>query len=173
MRTCARRVVVAVVALAGCVAPPSFPPPPDGVLRIAVAQPANRTGDELVVDGPGLLQRLFKRDVVTVPDLLAEDLRTGLTRQGFRVVEPGADAPLLRTDILRWQPYAADYESVTVDLTVSLVEQEGGRELWKATRSDWVVPTISAGSRHEAMIAASAAIADALLEGWHPAAGTP
>lgn len=160
-----------VTALLGCTRPPSFPSPPGGLQRIAVEQPANRTCSDLVVDGPGLLQRALGQEVATVPDLLAEDLRTALTQQGFRVATPGTDdVPVLRTEILRWQHYAADYETVTVDVMASLVEPGGGRELWKASRADWVVPTYGAGSRREAAMAASAAIADALLEGWHPAA---
>ena len=170
MRARVWHVVVMVATLAGCARPPSFPPPPEGVKRIAVEQPTNRTGEDLVVYGPGLLQRVLKQQIETVPDILAEDLRTALTRQGFRVADPGGDAPVLRTEILRWQHYPADYETVTVDVAASLVEADSGRELWKAERSDWVVPTTSAGARHEASIAASAAIAEALVGGWQPAA---
>ena len=163
--------LVLATTLLGCSRPPSLPPPPGGVRRIAVEPPANRTGSDLVVDGPGLLQRVLKQDVATVPDLLAEDLRTALTRQGFRVVTPGTkDVPVLRTEILRWQPYAADYDTVTVGLVASLLEPGSGRELWKASRPDWVVATYGAGSRREATMAASAAIAEALVEGWQPAA---
>jgi len=164
-------VLVVVAALVGCTGSlPPLPPAPSGVNRIAVEQPANRTGGDLVVDGPGLLQRVLRQETSTVPDLLAEDLRSVLTQQGFRVISGNPDdVPLLRTDIFRWQHYSADYSIVTVDLVASVVEPGSGRELWKAARSNWTVPTSAAGSRREASMAASSAIAEALLEGWLPA----
>jgi len=168
-----RHVLAALVvaALPGCAHPPApFPPAPSGVRYVAVEQPVNRTGRDLVVDGPGLLQRVLKQDTATVPDLLAEDLRKVLTQQGFRTPTPGMESvPVLRTEIGRWEHYAANYETVTVDVVVALVEPGSGHELWKAARSGWVVSTYGAGSRREASIAASTAVAEALLEGWQPA----
>lgn len=160
-----------IAALASCARPPApLPPAPSGVRYIAVAQPVNRTGDALVVDGPGLLQRVLKQDTVTVPDLLAEDLRKVLMQQGFSTPAPGMEgAPVLRTEIGRWEHYTATYETVTVDVVATLLEPVSGRELWKATRSDWVVSTYNAGSRRDASMLASTAIAEALLEGWQPA----
>ena len=165
MRARRLRGLVLIAMLLGCSTGPSFPPPPGGLKRIAVEKPANRTGDDLVVYGPGLLQRLLKLDTATVPDVLAEDLRTALSRQGFRLAQQGDDVPVLKTEILRWEPYAANYETVTVDLVASLVEP-GGREVWRASPKGWVVSTNDAYSRHEASIVAAETIADALLEGW-------
>ena len=168
-----RRAVAAlgIAALAGCARPPApFPPPPSGVRYIAVELPVNRTGDALVVDGPGLLQRVLKQDTVTVPDLLAEDLRKVLMQQGFSTPAPGTEgAPVLRTEIGRWEHYTATYETVTVDVVATLVEPASGRELWRAARSGWVVATYDASSRRDSSLLASAAIAEALLEGWQPA----
>jgi hypothetical protein len=159
-----------IAALASCARSPApFPPAPSGVRYIAVEQPVNRTGDALVVDGPGLLQRVLKQDTVAVPDLLAEDLRKVLMQQGFSTPTSGTDAPVLRTEIGRWEHYTATYETVTVDVVATLVEPASGRELWKAARSGWIVPTYNAGSRRDASMAASTAIAEALLEGWQPA----
>jgi len=171
MTICRALAALAIVALAGCAhAPAPLPAPPSGVRYVAVEQPVNRTGHELVVDGPGLLQRVLKEDTVTVPDLLAEDLRKALMQQGFRTPTPGMeDTPVLRTEIGRWEHYTANYETVTVDVVASLVEPASGRELWKAARSGWVVPTYDAASRRDASMAASTAIAEALLEGWQPA----
>ena len=162
-----------IAALASCAhAPAPLPPPPSGVRYVAVEEPVNRTGEDLVVDGPGLLQRVLRQETATVPDLLAEDLRNVLMQQGFRTPTPGMEgAPVLRTEIGRWQHYTANYETVTVDLAAVLVEPGTGRELWKVTRSGWVVSTSDAGSRRDASIAASTAIAEALLEGWEPAGG--
>jgi hypothetical protein len=160
--------LVLIATLVGCSTGPSFPSPPGGMKRIAVEKPANRTGDELIVYGPGLLQRLLKLDTATVPDVLAEDLRTTLSRQGFRLADPDQDVPVLKTEILRWEPYAANYETVTVDLVATLVEP-GGRELWRAAPTGWVVSTNDAYSRHEASIVAAETVAEALLQGWKPA----
>lgn len=157
--------LVLIATLLGCSTGPSFPPPPGGMKRIAVEKPVNSTGDELVVYGPGLLQRLLKLDTATVPDVLAEDLRTALSRKGFRLADPAGDVPVLKTEILRWQPYTANYETVTVDLVASLVEPDG-REAWRVAPTGWVVPTNEAPSRHEASIAAAENIADVLLDGW-------
>ena len=121
----ARRLLglVLIATLAGCSVPPSFPPPPGGLKRIAVEKPVNKSNDDLVVYGPGLLQRLLKLDTASVPDVLAEDYRITLTRQGFRLAEPSEGVPVLKTEIFRWQPYSANYETVTVDLGTALASQ--------------------------------------------------
>jgi hypothetical protein len=164
--------VLVLATLAGCSHPPApLPPAPSGVRRLAVEKPVNRTQDDLIVYGPGILQRILKDDIVTVPDLLAEDLQKVLTRQGFRVAAPGTeDVPVLRTEIGRWEHYAASYNTVTVDVVASLVDPASGRELWRAARSGWVVPTYDAESRRDACLEASTAVAEALLEGWEPGA---
>ena len=159
-----------VATLVGCSVPPSFPPPPAGLKRIAVEKPVNRSNDDLVVYGPGLLQRLLKLDTATVPDVLAENFRTTLSRQGFRLAQPGDGAPVLKTEIYRWQPYSANYESVTVDLVATLTDPTSGRELWKASPRGWIVSTNDAYSRHEASIVAASEVAETLLKGWAPPA---
>ena len=159
-----------VATLVGCSVPPSFPPPPGGLKRIAVEKPVNRSNDDLVVYGPGLLQRLLKMDTASVPDVLAEDYRITLIRQGFRLAEPGEGVPVLKTEIFRWQPYSANYETVTVDLVATLVDPTSGRELWKASPRGWIIPTNDAYSRHEASIVAASEVAEALLKGWAPSA---
>ena len=135
-----------------------------------VEQPANRTGGDLVVDGTGLLARLVDAKPSTVPDLLAADLSSQLEKQGFRLAKGKADdAPVLRTEIRRWEPYSADYSTVTVDIDAALVEPGSGRELWSATRTGWMVRTSDARSRPDSFMIASATIAEALLAGWEPA----
>jgi hypothetical protein len=168
----ARRLLglLSIAILAGCAVPPSFPPPPEGLKRIAVEKPVNRSNDDLVVYGPGLLQRLLRMDTASVPDVLAEDLRITLTRQGFRIAGPGEGAPMLKTEIFRWQPYSANYETVTVDLVATLVDPTSGREVWRASPRGWIIPTNDAHSRHEASIVAAAEVAAALLRGWTPSA---
>ena len=117
--------------------------------RVAVEQPVNRTGDDLVVDRPGLVAaapRGGERDGARPP---RRGPRNALGHQGFRLAEPAGDAPVLRTEISRWQHYAADYDTVTVDVMASLVDPASGRELWSAARPGWVVATYDAGSRRD------------------------
>ena len=161
--------------------PPAVAPGPRGIERIAVQQPVNRTGRPLMVDEPGLLGKVLDEkpsnvpDVLgekssNVPDVLGENLRAELVNRGFQVVTDGSrTSPALRTEIRRWEPYSANYSMVTVDVVATVVEPTNGRELWSTQRSGWNVPTRDARSSREASVAASAAIARALLEGWHPA----
>lgn len=166
------RVVVAALLLFGCALPrPAVEPGPSGLQRVVVERPVNRTGSELVVEGPDPLARLIGENPSTVPDVLADALRTQLERKGYRLgVGKGDDVPVLRTEIRRWEPYAADYSMVTVDIDAALVEPGSGRTLWSATRNDWNVRTSNAGSRAEASTMASAAAAEVLLGAWQPAA---
>lgn len=167
-----RSFLLAVAVLVGCIhPPPPLPPGPSGLQRVVVEEPVNRTGGDLVVEGPGLFSRLIGENPSTVPDVLAEDLRAQLEYRGFRLGKGKKDdVPVLRTEIRRWDPYTADYAAVTVDVTVALIEPGSGRTLWSATRSGWKVRTIDAHSRGEAFRLASAAIAEALFEDWKPAA---
>lgn len=165
---------IVVALLVGCAPPaPPLPPAPTGLDRISVQEPVNRTGDDLVVEEPGWLGRLTDTKGSTVPDVLAEDLRTMLTRRGFKVRDPSGSWPALRTEIRRWEPYSANYSLVTVDVLALLVEPDTGRELWRVERADWKVLTPDARSRREASLLASSAIAEALLETWQPAKPTP
>jgi hypothetical protein len=162
--------LAAAAALVGCApALAPLPPAPSGVKRIAVDEPVNRTGGDLVVERPGLFGELIREKTSTVPELLGADLCAVLERQGFALAKTVLDdVPVLRTEIRRWEPYSADYSMVTVDLVASLVEPGSGRELWSAARTDWNVPTTYAHSRRDASAAAASAVAEALLAGWQP-----
>ncbi|MCW5891102.1 MAG: hypothetical protein KIT14_11205 [bacterium] len=161
------------VVLGACtpVAPP--PPGPAGVARIAVDTPVNQTGQELVIDDRGLLSGLLGEKRSTLPDILAGDLRKALARRGFTVVTGASgSAPALRVDLKRWEPYTADYSTVTVDLTASLVDGGDGRTLWTITRTGWQVPTDQPRSSLEASLSASQFVAQTLVENWQPAGAT-
>lgn len=166
-----RPFIVAVAAVVvGCAAhrQPPIPPAPSDVQQVVLAEPVNRTGGELVVVDPGLFERLMREERSTVPGLLAGDLRARLEQQGFRLGDrTSGDAPVLRTEIRRWEPFAADYSTVTVDIDAALVDT-GGRELWSVTRTGWSVATPGAESRVQASALASVAIAEALVGSWEP-----
>lgn len=115
-----RSLLLAVAVLVGCVHPlPPLPPGPSGLQRVVVEEPVNRTGGDLVIEGPGLFSRLIGEHPSTVPGVLAEDLRAQLEYRGFRLGKGKEDdVPVLRTEIRRWEPYAADYTTVTVDIAI-------------------------------------------------------
>jgi len=167
-------VALGAVPLVGCMlfttkSAPAVVPGPRGIERIAVQQPVNRTGRPLVVDEPGVLGNVLGEKSSNVPDVLGENLRAELVNRGFQVVTDGSrTSPALRTEIRRWEPYSANYSMVTVDVVATVVDPTSGRELWSTQRSGWNVATRDARSSAEASVAASAAIARTLLEGWQP-----
>jgi hypothetical protein len=137
------------------------PPPPTTVHTVAVLPPGNRTGDGLLVAGASFLERYaFSTDRVTVPDVLAAELRTVLARRGVAVVPPATvhaatdgrtitspeaaaeiarkghlEAPLLLVTIDRWEPDAGTHPTfVIVALDAVLVEPATGTVLWSAHR---------------------------------------
>lgn len=145
-----------------------MPPPPTGLKSVAIAEPRNATGEDLKVNESGLLAGfLDDRKTTSVPELLQENLRVELGRRDFRLVPPDSGvAPVLRTDVRRWQPQSATWEQVTVDLTASLVEPGTGRVLWSVDQKGWIVPTEGAHNTIDASIKASRKIAETLTEGW-------
>jgi hypothetical protein len=156
-------------ALAACGSPLApLPPPPTGLGRIAVEEPANKTGDKLEMDDRGALALVLGPKTSTVSEILAADLRKVLAKQRFDVVAARGATPTLRIELGRWEAYAADYSMVTVDLKAQVVEPDTRKELWSASRTGWIVRTPDAGSRPEAYVAASRAVAEELLEGWQP-----
>jgi len=161
-------VIAGVCALLGCArSTPPVPDVPRGVKTIAVPEPTNRTGEELVSD-PGLIVKWFGAERVTVPQRMAVDLRDELERLGFEVVDAAdEDVPTLQVDIRSWRPYSADYSMVQVDLVAALVAP-GGERLWAAQRSNWIVPTRDAHSTLDASAMACEVIAEELLRGWKP-----
>ena len=165
--------VLAVVFLGACSIPltpkpPAMPPPPTGLKAVAVELPRNATGENLKVNEDGFLAGFFDdRKTTNVPELLQEHLRVELNKRDFRLVPPDSGvAPVLRTDIRRWQPQSATWELVTVDLTASLVEPGSGRVLWSVDQQGWIVPTEGSHNVIDATEKASRKIAEDLTEGW-------
>ena len=166
--------VALAVLLAGCVspAPAPIPPGPQGVQRIVVPKPANRTQSPLVVDDPGWIDKVLSSDKKkTVSDVLASHLRNQLEQRGFlvKVSDTTKELPTLKTEIRRWEPYSADWSLVVVDLTATVEDPQGGRTIWSVERTDWRIPTRDASSSREASIAAATTIAETLVAGWTPA----
>lgn len=166
--------MLALLALAACGIPaltpkaPEMPPPPTGLKAVAVDMPRNATGENLKVNEDGFLAGfLDDRKTTSVPELLQEGLRVELSKRDFRLVPPSSGvAPVLRTDIRRWQPQSSTWEQVTVDLTASLVEPDSGRVLWSVDQRGWIIPTGGSQNSVDASEKASRKIAEDLTEGW-------
>ena len=161
--------LLALIALSACSVPLTpLPPPPTGLKAVAIEKPRNATGEDLKVNEDGFLASVLDdRKTSTVPELLQEDLRIELDKRDFRIVPPESGvAPVLRTDIRRWQPQSATWEQVTVDLSSSLVEPGSGRTLWSVDRNGWIVPTGGSHNEIHATEKAARKIAEDLIEGW-------
>lgn len=156
------------LAVAACTAPKPSQAPPAGVDKLVVAPPENTTGDALVVDEPGAIGRALQMKRVTVPNVLASELRRRLEIQGFAVMPSKSTGfPTLKTEIRRWEPYPADYSQVTVDITAILVDGSG-REIWRMDRERWRVPTPDTESAIDSSREASASVAEQILLAWTP-----
>lgn len=165
-----RTVVLAAAVLGACTPQrQSTPEAPVGVLRITVATPKNDTGQDLVVDDRGLFAGLLEETRSTLPQVLKKDLQEALTLRGFKVLTgPGPGIAELRIDLDRWEPYVADYSTVTVDLVGRLLDGNG-RTLWTITRTNWQVPVDEPRTALNASLSASMYVARGLVESWQPA----
>jgi hypothetical protein len=95
-------IAVAMLILAGCTARPAPEAPPQGVDRIAIEAPVNRTGRDVVTEDPGIVGTLLKEKRATLPKTLAEDLRLALVDRGFKIIGArSTSSPTLRTEITR------------------------------------------------------------------------
>lgn len=154
---------------------PALPPPPQGLRAVAVAAPTNATGHDLKVNDEGIFAAITdERKTTTVQQLLEDDLRRALNSRDFRVIAPDkGGAPVLRTDIRRWQPLSSTYEQVTVDISAKLVDPQTGATLWTMDRSSWIVPTGGSHNEIDATTKASAKVAEEIVAGWQVAAAPP
>jgi hypothetical protein len=166
-------VVLAAAVLGACTQPsPPTPQGPVGVLRITVATPKNDTGQDLIVDDRGLFAGLLEEKRSTVPEILKKDLQEVLTLRGFKVLTgPGPGIAEMKIDLREWEPYVADYSTVTVDLVATLVDANG-RDLWTVTRTNWQVPVDEPRTALNASLSASLYVARGLIESWQPAGKT-
>jgi hypothetical protein len=158
------------------------PPPPATVRSVAVLAPDNRTGDPLLVAGTSLLERYaFRTERVSVPQVLAIELRAALARRGYAVVAPELvaaategrpvgsaeaaaelarhghlDEPVLMVVIDQWQPDAPTEPTfVIVALEAALVEPSSGAVLWHTRRRASPIATpgsVTLGTAYETAV---------------------
>ncbi len=192
-----RTTALLALLLAGC-AGVATPPPPASVHTVAVLPPSNRTGDGLLVAGASLLERYaLSTDRVTVPDVLAAELRSTLVHRGLGVVPPetvhaatggrtvaspeGAaeiarqghlSAPLLLVVIERWEPDADTHPAfVIVALDATLVDPATGGVLWSMHRRPRPIATPATVALGTAYEIAAKKVAEELVGTWGD--GTP
>ena len=171
-------------------------PVPVAVQRIAVFPPNNQTGDPLLVAaGTALEGYTFATERVTVPDLLAAEARTQLTRRGFALVDPRAvdsatrnavpssvqdaaaiatrnkiDGAVLYTVVRQWEPdNAFQPRTVVAAVEVSLVDAASGRVLWSAEHPARPIQTDGAISVGQAYGMAARMVMEQLLLPLTPA----
>jgi hypothetical protein len=144
-------------------------PPPEGVRRITVLPPNNRTGGELFIEPPVLLPTVFgDRPRATVLDVLAEEARAQIARRGFHVADPaevrtatgdrvprdprdaariaaasGLEGAALYIEVSVWDPDEESRPSyVTAKVDLVLVDPTTERVLWEA---HWPARPVPAG----------------------------
>jgi hypothetical protein len=145
-----------------CARPPTVPPLPATIQKIAVLPPNNRTGDPLLIESASFLHPDADRpERVTVPDALATEVREQLTRRGVTVIAPevviaaiGKQTPqspeeaadlaargklegsALYIEIRRWEAETSPFHPryVVVALEARLLDTATGQTVWTAQR---------------------------------------
>jgi hypothetical protein len=174
-----------------CALPPSTPPLPATARTIAVLPPNNRTGDPLLVESASFLHPYADRPGrVTVPDVLATEVREQLARRGVKVIAPEAvtaaignqtprspeeaadlaahgqlEGSALYIDIRRWEADISPLhpQRIIVALEARLLDPATGRTVWTAQRPTHPVPTPGVASRWRAYMIAARKVAEELF----------
>jgi hypothetical protein len=191
-----RLVIVAAVllgALAGCATSQA----PLGIAGgIAVLPTNNLTGDPLLVEGGGLVDRYIRHaGKVSVGDVLQSEARFRLKEKGFDVGdwaaqqtalkgkvpdsaqaagvlarEAGLTGRVLYLEIRRWEPDAPTHPRfVIVALIASVVDASSGQEIWREHRGAAPVPTPGAINVEAAYVVAARRVIEEMLAPLRPA----
>lgn len=184
---------VLAAALAGCATHTA----PLGISgSIAVLPANNRTGDPLLVQGAGLIDRYVRKaEQVSVADVLQSEARAQLKDKGFDVGDWAAQSAALKgrvptspqeaitlarqsgltsrvlyLEIRRWEADApTSTRFVIVALTASLMDPTTGQEIWREHRSAAPVPTPGTISAETAYVAAARKVIAEILAPLRPA----
>jgi hypothetical protein len=191
-----RLVLVAAVVLGmltGCATPQA----PLGIAgSIAVLPTNNLTGDPLLVEGGGLVDRYIRHATrVTVGDVLQSEARFRLQEKGFSVGDWSAQQSALKgrvpdsaqaaaelarqggftsrvlyLEIRRWEPDAPTHPRfVIVALTASVIDAASGQEIWREHRRAAPVPTPGAINVEAAYVVAARRVIAEILAPLRPA----
>src|SRR5919199_541538 len=174
-----------------CTRSPNAPPLPATAQTIAVLPPNNRTGDPLLIESASFWHPDADRPGrVTVPDVLATEVRQQLTRRGVQVTAPevvtaaiGKQTPqspeeaaalaargklegsALYIEIRRWEADLSPLHPrrVLVALEARLLDTATGQTVWIAQRLLHPVPTTGAVVRWMAYTIAARKVAEELF----------
>lgn len=193
MRLFALALAFMLTTLVGCVTTPA----PLGITgSIAVLPTNNRTGDPLLVEGGGLIDRYVRHaGRVGVGEVLQSEARFRLQEKGFDVGEwaaqqralkgrvpespqaavelarqSGLKSRVLYLEIRRWEPDAPTHTRfVMVAMTASLIDVNSGQELWREHRRAAPVPTPGSITIESAYVVAARRVIAELLAPLRPA----
>jgi hypothetical protein len=186
--------ILVVACLAGCA---TASPAPTVVARTVTVLPAyNRTGNRLVVQGGGLIERyIADASIVTVPDVLATEARMYLQERGFDVTsrvrtdaalngrtptspetaaslasQSGLRGLVLYLEIRRWEPDAPMRAAfVIAGVSATLIDPATGTVVWTHNRPSRPVPTPGEIVVGSAYVTAARKLAREMLETLQPA----
>jgi hypothetical protein len=174
-----------------CARSPNAPPLPATVQMITVLPPNNRTGDPLLIESASFLHPDADRPGrVTVPDVLAAEVRKQLTRRGVKVTAPevvtaaiGKQTPqspeeaadlaargklegsALYIEIRRWEADTSPLhpQRIIVAVEARLLDPATGHAVWTAQRPLHPVPTLGVVTRWMAYTIAARKVAEGLF----------
>jgi hypothetical protein len=185
------RLVLAVAVLLGTLAGCATRQAPLGIAGDITVLPTNNlTGDPLLVEGRGLIDRYIRHaGMVSVGDVLQSEARFQLRERGFEVGDwlgqpaalkgqapesadaaialgrqAGLTSRLLYLEIRRWEADAPTHPRyVIVAIIAALVDPTSGQEIWREHRRAGPVPTPGAINLEAAyVVAARKVIAEVL-----------
>jgi len=187
-------VLLLVAALAGCASHTTAPLGVSG--SIAVLPANNRTGEPLLVQGAGLIDRYVRKaERVSVADVLQSEARAQLKDKGFDVGDwtaqnaalkgrvpaspqeavelargSGITSRILYLEIDRWEADApTQTRFVIVALTASLLDATTGQQIWREHRRASPVPTPGTITVETAYVAAVRKVIAEMLAPLRPA----
>ena len=187
-------VLLLVAALAGCASHTTAPLGVSG--SIAVLPANNRTGEPLLVQGAGLIDRYVRKaEQVSVADVLQSEARAQLKDKGFDVGDwtaqnvalkgrvpaspqeavelarrSGFTSRVLYLEIRRWEADApTSTRFIIVALTASLLDATTGQEIWREHRRASPVPTPGTITVETAYVAAARKVIAEMLAPLRPA----
>jgi len=192
-----RRLVLVAAAVLGALAGCATSQAPLGIAGgIAVLPTNNLTGDPLLVEGGGLVDRYIRKaGKVSVGDVLQSEARFRLQEKGFDIGdwsaqqtalkgkvpdsaqaaatlarEAGLTGRVLYLEIRRWEPDAPTHPRfVIVALVASVVDAASGQEIWHEHRHASPVPTPGAINVEAAYVVAARRVIAEMLAPLRPA----
>jgi len=191
-----RLVLVAIIVLGGLAGCATSQAPLGIAGGIAVLPANNLTGDSLLVEGGGLIDRYIRKaGKVSVGDVLQSEARFRLREKGFDVGdwlaqqtalkgkvpdsaqaaaalarEAGLTSRVLYIEIRRWEPDAPTHPRfVIVALIASVMDPVSGQEIWREHRHAAPVPTPGAINVEAAYVVAAQRVIAEMLAPLRPA----